>query len=108
MLSSSVFLHLIPLDGKFFDDAEQTIFSLVTLNAIVFALFVICLLAIRDQKRQQKIEKVQRRIAKLVAADTSTESAAPVPTSASVGPSEPARFHAEAGKARGPKKAGKK
>jgi hypothetical protein len=56
MLNNPILLHIIPFDGKFFDDAEQTIFSLVTLNLVVLALFTIALLSIRDQRRAARAE----------------------------------------------------
>ncbi len=51
MFASPVLAHIIPFDGKFFDDTEQTITSLVTLNLIVVALFILCLISIRNGRK---------------------------------------------------------
>ena len=51
MFNSSILLHIIPLDGKFFDDPEQAAFSLVILNMVVLALIIIALASWREGKR---------------------------------------------------------
>jgi hypothetical protein len=51
MLNSSVLLHIIPIDGKFFDDPEQAAFTLVVLNIVVLALIIIALASWREGKR---------------------------------------------------------
>jgi hypothetical protein len=51
MLNSSILLHIIPIDGKFFDDPEQAAFTLVILNMVVLALIIIALASWREGKR---------------------------------------------------------
>jgi hypothetical protein len=46
--------HLNPFDGRLFDDVENTITFLITLNLIILGLFFIALKARRDQMRIQR------------------------------------------------------
>ncbi len=71
LLNNPVFWHIIPLDGKFFDDTEQTVFSLVMLNLVVLGLFFIAMLAVRDQKRAARVRaKAAAQLAKDLSAIT--------------------------------------
>ncbi len=51
MFNGSSLMHIIPLDGKFFDDPEQAVFSLVLLNMVVLALLILALASWREGKR---------------------------------------------------------
>src|SRR4051794_21473795 len=57
--------HINPFDGQLFDDVENTVFTLITLNLIVLGLLYIVLRAKRDQMKAQRI--AEKRAAKALA-----------------------------------------
>ncbi len=90
MFVNPVLAHIIPFDGKFFDDTEQTITSLVTLNLIVVALFVLCLISIRNGRKaaaqEARLEKLkQAKLGTIIGAGAKPERSSSAPN----GPRKP-------------------
>ncbi|MDB5082320.1 MAG: hypothetical protein JWP00_4244 [Chloroflexi bacterium] len=88
MAGGFILLHIIPFDGKFFDDPEQAIFSLLILNLAVFILIIMALISVREGRKKAALEaKAQRKAAKQNLADQVSKldggSAAPEPKTAS-------------------------
>ncbi len=70
MVDGFIFLHIIPFDGKLFDDPEQAIFSLVVLNLVVFMLLIIALMSVKEgRKKAAREAKARRRALKQSQAD---------------------------------------
>lgn len=62
--------HINPFDGQLFDDVENTVFTLITLNLVVLGLLFVVLKAKRDQMRAQRL--TEKRAAKALAEMTET------------------------------------
>lgn len=56
-----ILLHIIPIDGKLFDDPEQAIFSLVVLNLAVFILLILALISVKEGRKKRALEAKARR-----------------------------------------------
>ena len=56
-----ILLHIIPIDGKLFDDPEQAIFSLVLLNLAVFILLILALISVKEGRKKAALEAKARR-----------------------------------------------
>lgn len=61
MAGGFIFLHIIPFDGKLFDDPEQAIFSLVLFNLVVFVLLIIALMSVKEGRKKAAREAKARR-----------------------------------------------
>jgi hypothetical protein len=61
MAGGFIFLHIIPFDGKLFDDPEQAIFSLVVLNLAVFILLILALMSVKEGRKKAAREAKARR-----------------------------------------------
>lgn len=93
MAGGFILLHIIPFDGKLFDDPEQAIFSLVILNLAVFVLLILALISVREGRKKAALEaKARRRALKqsppdqLVTVAESTSTALPKAVSTSSSP----------------------
>lgn len=65
MAGGFILLHIIPFDGKLFDDPEQAIFSLVVLNLAVFILLILALISVqKGRKKAAREAKAQRKALK--------------------------------------------
>ena len=98
MLNSSILLHIIPIDGKFFDDPEQAAFTLIILNMVVLALIIIALASWREGKRTAA--KAARAAAKAERATLEQKvsvSSAPQLESSSLASSKPASHPSTSG-----------
>jgi hypothetical protein len=97
MAGGFIFLHIIPFDGKLFDDPEQAIFSLVVLNLAVFVLLILALMSVKEgRKKAAREAKARRKALKQSQADQFVTLAESGPISANV--SKPAQ--SQPGKAR--------
>jgi len=61
MAGGFILLHIIPFDGKLFDDPEQAIFSLVVLNLAVFVLLILALMSVKEGRKKAAREAKARR-----------------------------------------------
>ncbi len=65
MAGGFILLHIIPFDGKLFDDPEQAIFSLVVLNLVVFILLILALISVKEgRKKAAREAKAHRKALK--------------------------------------------
>ena len=98
MAGGFILLHIIPFDGKLFDDPEQAIFSLVILNLAVFILLILALISVKEgRKKAAREAKARRRALKqsqsdqLVTVAESPSTALPKTVSASSSSGEATR-----------------
>ncbi len=65
MAGGFILLHIVPFDGKLFDDPEQAIFSLVVLNMVVFILLILALISVKEGRKKAAREfNAQRKVLK--------------------------------------------
>jgi hypothetical protein len=94
MAGGFILLHIIPFDGKLFDDPEQAIFSLVVLNLAVFILLILALMSVKEgRKKAAREAKARRRALKQSQADqfVTLPESGPITASVSKPVSKPAQ-----------------